>query len=239
MAHRIWDDVITEQDRQVYGSGVFGGKVGLGQKPALIIIDVLNKSIGDEPLPILEAIARYGKGCCGEYGWNAVGKIRELLEIARLLGLPIAYARPVDVDEYSPEYRERHDEKSPNWRVYNGTRVGWNIVDEIAPEAGDILIRKPSASAFTNTPLEDELRSRGVDTLLVTGCVTSGCVRATVLGGLARGFKNTVVEDAVYDRGQVPHAIGLFDMQAKYADVIPFEELKLSLQAMARVPANR
>ncbi len=238
MAKRIWDDYITDQDRIVYGSGVFGGQVGIGQKPAVIVIDVMNKSIGDEPLPILQAMEKYGKGCCGEYGWNAVWKIRELLAIAHERGITVAQSIPAGEDAKPADSSQRFAEKMPNWRQYAGQREGWTFADETAPEKGDIVIHKPTASSFYRTDLEEQLRARGVDTLLVTGCTTSGCVRATIIDGFARGFKINLVEDGVFDRAQASHAVNLFDMSSKYADVLPLEELKERLDALAKVRAR-
>lgn len=243
MAKRIWDDLIGEQDREVYYStrthdGVFGGRMGIGERPAVLVIDVLNKSIGDEPLPILEAIARFGPGCCGEYGWNATWKIRDLLDIARGRQIPIFYTGPAETRDRPEESHRRRLEKTKLYRNDTCSRDGWSFADEIAPQPGDVVVRKVMASGFYATELERELRACGVDTLLVTGCTTSGCVRATVLDGYAQGFKITLVEDGVFDRVQVSHAVNLFDMQAKYADVIPLKELKLRLDE-ARVAVSR
>jgi maleamate amidohydrolase len=224
MTGRIWDALLTEQDRAVYGSGVFGGGVGMGRAPAVVVVDVLNKSIGDEPLPILEAMKRFGKSCCGDYGWAAIPPIQLVLERARHERIPIFYTIPQEPDQRPSAALQRFDEKMPNWIDYSGARNGYDFADEIAPKDGDVIIRKPTASSFYLTELEELLRARGIDTLVVTGCTTSGCVRATVVDAHARGFKMHVVEDGVFDRGQTTHAINLFDMQAKYADVIPAAE---------------
>ncbi|HTE83216.1 MAG TPA: isochorismatase family protein, partial [Dehalococcoidia bacterium] len=221
MAKRIWDDLLTEQDRAVYGSGVFGGAVGIGRTPAIVVVDVLNKSIGDEPLPILEAMKRFGKTCCGDNGWRAIPPIQQVLARARREGVKVVYTIPQEPNQRPSETLQRFDEKMPNWLDYSGARRGFDFADEIAPLSGDIIIRKPTASSFYLTDLEEQLRSAGIDALIVTGCTTSGCVRATVVDAHARGFKINVVEDGVFDRGQTTHAINLFDLQAKYADVIP------------------
>lgn len=221
MSKRIWDDLISEQDRAVYASGVFGGETGIGSKPAVVVVDVLNKSIGDEPLPILEAMARYGKTCTGEYGWATIPHIREVIEAARVGSFPIIYTIPQDPRQRPTETLQRFEEKMPNWMDYSGQRDGYGFAEEIAPEPQDIIIVKPTASSFYRTDLEDRLRAAGIDCLVVTGGATSGCVRATVVDAHARGLKVNVVEDAVFDRGQVTHAMNLFDMQAKYADVLP------------------
>lgn len=233
MAKRVWDDLISEQDRKVYGSGVFGGSVGIGHRPAVVVIDVLNKSIGDTPLPILQAMERYGKSCCGEYGWAAVAPIRATIEAARAAGRPIVYTIPQAPAERPSQTLQRFEEKMPNWIDYRGERDGYDFANELAPQEGDIVIRKPTASSFYRTDLEQQLRDAGVDCLVVTGCTTSGCVRATVVDAHARGFKVNVVEDGVFDRGQVSHAINLFDMQAKYADVIGSTEVVRRIAELA------
>jgi len=221
---RIWDPLLTEQDRQVYASGVFGGAVGFGARPAVVVVDVANKSIGDEPLPILEAMERFAKSCCGEYGWAAIPHIQATIAAARAAGAPIVYTIPQSAAARPAETLARFEEKMPNWLDYKGSRDGYAIADEVAPQPGDIVIEKPTASSFYRTDLEEQLRELGIDTLVVTGTTTSGCVRATVVDAHARGFKINLVEDGVFDRGQVTHAINLFDMQAKYADVIPSSE---------------
>ena len=230
---RIWDDLLTDEDREVYASGVFGGEVGIGERPAVVVVDVLNKSIGDEPLPIREAMARYGKSCTGEYGWAAIPHIQAVIAAARDAGMPIVYTIPQAPAARPAETLQRFEEKMPGWMDYSGSRDGYTFADEIAPEPGDIVIEKPTASSFYRTDLEQQLRAAGIDTLIVTGGATSGCVRATVVDAHARGFKINVVEDGVFDRGQVTHAMNLFDMQAKYADVIPSVEAVHRIERVA------
>jgi nicotinamidase-related amidase len=230
---RVWDHLVTDEDRQVYASGVFGGEVGIGDRPAVVVVDVLNKSIGDEPLPILEAMARYGKSCTGEYGWAAIPHIQAVIAAARVADMPVVYTIPQAPAARPAETLERFEEKMPGWMDYSGSREGYTFADEIAPEPGDIVIEKPTASSFYRTDLEEQLRAAGIDTLIVTGGATSGCVRATVVDAHARGFKINVVEDGVFDRGQVTHAMNLFDMQAKYADVIPSDEVVRRIERVA------
>jgi nicotinamidase-related amidase len=220
-----WDALLTEQDRTVYASGAFFGPTGFGSRPALVIVDVLNKSIGDEPLPILEAMERFGKSCCGEYGWAAIPHIQSLIAAARHAHLPIIYTIPQAPAERDAETLSRFEEKMPNWMDYRGGRDGYAFADEIAPAAGDVIIEKPTASSFYGTELDEWLRREGVDCLIVTGGATSGCVRATIVDAHARGLKVNVPEDAVFDRGQVTHAMNLFDIEAKYADVLSTVEV--------------
>lgn len=102
---------------------------------------------------------------------------------------------------------------------------GYEFVAEARPRPGEITIPKFQASAFHGTALTSHLIGLGVDTVVVTGCTTSGCVGATVVDACALNFKVVVPQDAVYDRSQVSHAVNLFDMASKYADVMPAGEL--------------
>ena len=96
---------------------------------------------------------------------------------------------------------------------------GYQFVDEISPVDGDVLLPKKHPSAFFGTPLVSHLVDLAVDTLVVTGCTTSGCVRSSVTDAFAYNFKVLVPDDAVYDRSLTSHAVNLWDMNAKYADV--------------------
>ena len=96
-----------------------------------------------------------------------------------------------------------------------------DIVDEVAPIAGELVLRKTAPSAFCGTPLLSHLRFLDVDTLIVVGESTSGCVRASVVDGTSFRFRMIVAEECVFDRHEAPHAINLFDMHQKYADVVP------------------
>jgi maleamate amidohydrolase len=102
---------------------------------------------------------------------------------------------------------------------------GSQIVEWLTPRAGERVVRKRSASAFFNTGLADWMRFRGVDTVVVTGCTTSGCVRASVVDSLQHDFRTVVVTDCVADRAIEPHTANLFDMGQKYADLMERDRL--------------
>jgi maleamate amidohydrolase len=231
MKERIWDKYITEQDRKVYEVVGFGKSVGFGSRPAILIIDVQYRTCGEKSEPILEAIKKT-KTACGEWGWSAVKKIKKILDVARPKGVPIIYPTVERKDRFDTG---RWKDKIPaiaDKSSYIGDR-GVEIIEEVAPQEGDIVVSKRYASAFFGTPLMTYLNDLDVDTLLVTGCTTSGCVRGTVIDGFSYGFKVTVVEDAVYDRGEVTHAINLFDMSSKYADVVPTEDIISYLEGLS------
>jgi nicotinamidase-related amidase len=101
----------------------------------------------------------------------------------------------------------------------------FDIIDEVAPIDGEPVIRKSSPSAFWGTPLMGHLNALGVDTIIAVGESTSGCVRASVLDGCTSRFRMIVVEEGVFDRHEAAHAINLFDMNQKYADVLPLADV--------------
>ena len=223
---RPWDGVIPEEEQAIYRKTGWGTPTGLGKRPALLVIDVQYRSMGDAPMPIDEAITTLPTSC-GEYGWRAVPHIAKLLATFRDMRAPILYPY---VAPKGPQNRGQFELKVPG--VMGIPKHGYDFVTEVAPAQADILIPKFQASAFHGTPLTSHLIGLGVDTVIVTGCTTSGCVRATVIDACALNFKVVVPEDAVYDRSQTSHAVNLFDMASKYADVMPTENLVHALRTV-------
>ena len=111
--------------------------------------------------------------------------------------------------------------KVPGLERLTETAAASQIVAELAPRPGEHIVRKTQASAFFGTGLAAWLIGRQVDTVLVTGCTTSGCVRASVVDAISHNFITVVAEDGVGDRAEGPHQANLFDMRQKYADVLP------------------
>jgi maleamate amidohydrolase len=108
--------------------------------------------------------------------------------------------------------------------IMNIAQKGYQFVAEVGPREQDILLPKKHPSAFFGTPLASYLINARADTIVVTGCTTSGCVRGTVVDGFAYNFRALVPYDAVYDRSATSHAVNLFDMASKYADVLSTDE---------------
>ena len=229
MAERIWDKFLTERDREVFAAGGFGARGGFGSKPALLIIDVNYAFCGDKPEPILDSIRKYPTSC-GEDAWEALPTIRKLIDACHDKGVPVIYTTGQRRDDGwdtggwawkrvdRPDDGKGADAPKPN-------RPGNDIMDEIAPGARDIVIRKHKPSAFFGTPLMAFLNDLGADSLIVTGTTTSGCVRASVLDAFSLNIRIAVAEEGCFDRSQASHAINLADMHAKYADVLPAEEV--------------
>ena len=231
MIKRVWEDFITERDRQVFEAAGYGKRVGFGSRPALFVIDVHYNFVGDEPEPILESVEKY-RTSCGTEGWDCVYKIQELLEVAREKNVPLFYTvseRRPDLLDSGIQVRKSHRGKEKT--VLAGTHAT-QIVEVVAPRSQDMLISKRKPSAFFGTPLMSHLNFLDVDTVILTGCTTSGCVRATAVDAYAYNFHTVVVEDCVFDRFQSSHAINLWDLNAKYADVLHMEEIKTYLQGL-------
>jgi maleamate amidohydrolase len=209
-----WEGVVPEADLRVYEKAGFGRRGGLGKRPGIVIIDVQYRTVGVTPAPILEAMDVYPTAC-GEAGWSAAHAIKRLLAAARPRGVPVFYPHVSQKYAYDAG---RLAAKVPT--IMSIDERGYAFVAEIAPKPGDVLIPKKHPSAFFGTPMASYLIDHDVDTLLVCGCTTSGCVRSTVSDAFAYNFKVGVVEECVYDRGTLAHAANLFDMQSKYADVI-------------------
>jgi maleamate amidohydrolase len=219
----IWDDVISETERKIYETGGWGKRMGFGQRPAVVVVDVNYDFVGDKPEPILESIKRW-RYSCGDVGWRGVTAIRQLLQAARQKNVPIIYTTV----EHRPDALDYGRDRDKNFRTGESTSLpdakGPQIPDEIAPTTTDIVISKKKASAFFGTPLASYLIDMNIDTLLVTGVSTSGCVRATVVDGHAYNYRVSVVEEATFDRSEAAHKVNLFDMHMKYADVVSLGE---------------
>jgi maleamate amidohydrolase len=243
---RVWDRFLTEQDKE-HLSQARDRRVGFGKRPAILNVDLYRWVFGDEPQPLLDGVKLW-PGYTGMMGWNAIPHIQRLLSEARAAGVPVAYVTGlVDEDSGVTGWNEAvHGDKgrrgtsadSPEADRY---RRRYDIVSEVAPQPGDVVLRKTAPSAFWGTPLMAELNRLDVDTLLVTGESTSGCVRASVVEAASYRFKVQVIEECVFDRHEACHAINLFDMHQKYADVISVDaavEYLRGLTAGASEPAR-
>ena len=222
-----WDDIIPLEERETYAIAGLGGAAGFGKRPALLVIDVQYRSVGDRPMPIREAIKQYPTSC-GKAGWNAVAHIGELIRLFRKNKWPVIFphvARKIGQDQGA------FSAKDPG--IMRIPPEGYHFVKEVAPEPGELLLPKTQASAFFGTPLTTYLIGAGINSLVLTGCTTRGCVRASVVDACALNFKLMVPSDAVFDRSPTSHAVNLFDIASKYADVMPTQSAVERLRALS------
>ncbi len=224
-----WDGIVSEEEQRAYRAAGFGKRTGLGTRPALLIIDVQYRTVGTSPKPFWEAIKEFPTAC-GQVGWDAVARIERLLALFRERGWPVLYPYVAPKESFD---KGRLSDKVP--AIMGVSAKGYEFVAEVAPREGDILLPKKHPSAFFGTPLASYLINLGADTLVVTGCTTSGCVRGSVVDAFAYNFRVAVPQDAVYDRSATSHAVNLFDMSEKYADVMTTAEC---VEALSAIPID-
>jgi maleamate amidohydrolase len=219
-----WDDVLPEIDRLVYEKGGWGKPRPRGQRPVILVIDAMYTFTGDFPEPILDSIDKHWTSC-GEISFDGVREIAGLLEVARPLGIPVIYTvmeqRRDGFDRNAADRPDRDQGHLPTDLIGSYANA---VVAEIAPAPEDIVITKPKPSAFFGTPLVSYLTYLQADTVILTGCVTSGCIRAAAVDAASYNYKVLVAEECVWDRGILAHKANLFDIQMKCGDVISTAE---------------
>jgi nicotinamidase-related amidase len=223
MTERIWDKFLTDRDRAVYEKSGYGKRGGFGSRPALFIIDVQYNFCGEEPEDILAGLEKY-RTHCGSEAWDAVAQIIPLMEVARQRNIPIFYtesSRRPDLIDSGVQVGKNHrgNEKG----VVKGRST--ETVAPLAPRPQDFRIQKQKPSCFFGTTFMSQLNFLDVDTLILAGGTTSGCLRATTVDAYSYNFKVAIPEEATFDRFESSHALSLFDLDCKYADVIPQSEV--------------
>jgi maleamate amidohydrolase len=210
---------MAKDDKELAASyaGAFDGHLPFGRRPALLIVDFV-KAYLEKDSPLYAGVEA------------ALASNQRLLAAARSAGIPVIFTN-VQYETGGADggvfYR-----KVPALRVFQrGSPLG-AFPDSLLPISGEIVVTKQYASAFFGTDLAAILRDRTVDTLLITGLSTSGCVRATALDACQHGFLPFVVREGCGDRHQAPHEASLFDLQAKYAEVISEAEAIERLEAL-------
>lgn len=203
---------------EIYRRQGIGFASGFGSHPALLIVDFVN-GFSDPDC--------FGGGNIA----SAICRTRDLLARARQSDLPVAFTRVVYADDGSDA--SVFCLKMPGLRGLTEHAAASQIVPELAPLPGEYVARKTQPSAFFGTNLAAWLAARQVDTVLVAGCTTSGCVRASVIDSMSYNFRTIVVSDCVGDRALAPHQVNLFDMDQKYADLMTCTEVVAKLRALA------
>jgi maleamate amidohydrolase len=203
-------------DLQSNYKGVFDSRIGFGKRPALLIVDFINAYITEgAPLYAPDVV-------------TAVGETVDLLSLAREKNIPVLYTKVL----YNKNFRDGgiFIQKVPVLKTMVEGEPLAEIVPQLPPVDSDTIIVKQYASAFFGTPLAATLTSLGVDTLLLTGCSTSGCIRASAVDGMQYGFRVIVPRECVADRHSGPHEANLFDINSKYGDVVSKSEVMSYLQ---------
>lgn len=206
------------------GAG-FRQKLGYGKSPALLFVDFVAAYF--EPASPLYAPPAYA----------ALKSGLRLLEAGRSAGIPIFFTRVV------------YQQGGLDGGVFYRKIKALSVFDEgsplgafapgMEPAAGEVVVTKQYASAFFGTSLSASLTSRGVDTVIIAGLTTSGCIRASAVDALQYGFIPVVVRDAVADRDARPHEANLFDLEGKYADIVSEENALAFLRGLASAAAER
>lgn len=208
----------TMSDEDIYRRQTFGSATGFGGSPALVIVDFVNGFVDPDIL---------GGGNIAE----AVENTKPLLAFFRQANLPVYFTRIVYADDGADA--GIWCEKVPRLRDLTETAHSSQVVDALAPRDGELVIRKTQASAFFGTHLASVLVARRIDTLVIAGCTTSGCVRASVIDAISHNFRPVVAFDCVGDRALGPHEANLFDIRNKYADLHTATEVIAALSTSA------
>jgi len=227
------DELLTDEERAALGSAGYGRSMGLGTHSALLVVDVTYAFSGHRGDSLASAVADYPLAC-GPAAWAAMPNLAGLVAAARAAALPVIFTRGAN----RLATGRWGDKNSRQGDVRDDAR---GIVPECGYRESDILIEKEGPSAFFGTPLTRLLVGLGVDSVIVAGTTTSGCVRATVVDAFSLNLKVAVASDACFDRVAASHRMSLFDMGLKYADVLSADVLidRLGGEEGARSEARR
>lgn len=219
-----WQGHIPEDVIALYSA--YRRETFVGPKPAILAIDLFDMAYEGGPLPIPEVTATYPSSC-GIHAWEALPHTKSLLETARRAGIPIFYS----MGDTAPNAKPANI--SATLRKKRSGMEGYKLRADVGPQEQDVIIRKQRASAFFGTPLASHLTQLRVDTVIVFGQSTSGCVRASVVDGFSHGFHMVMAEECCFDRSSLSHRVNLFDLHHKYADLMKTAEITAELERRA------
>jgi maleamate amidohydrolase len=211
----LWADLLGEADGATLRRGRLGRRAGLGERPALLVIDAQNYLVGDRgdddswPMD------------CGAPALAATRRIAELVPAARAAGWPVVFTRfelAADGSDMGVYRRKRDLIDSDHWCLAGST--GAQLTPLVPTAPGDVVLTKTKFSAFTGTPLLGLLVDRHVDSVVVVGGSTSNCVRATAVAAAEHNLRVWVPADCVFDRFELSHRVTLFDLDRQHADVV-------------------
>lgn len=205
----------TEMENDVFQHQEFGQRLGFGKSPALMLVD-------------------FTVGFCDPNVFGG-GNIEEASRQASLLlgffrqrNLPVVHTKILYEEDGSDA--NLHTLKVPRLTTLTESNPHSEFAADVMPIRGEIIVRKQLPSAFFGTSLTGILAARGIDTLVIGGCTTSGCVRASALDAICNGFRPMVIKDCVGDRSMSSHKASLFDLDKKYADVMSMDAVMTALE---------
>ncbi|WP_326836335.1 isochorismatase family protein [Amycolatopsis rhabdoformis] len=218
-----WAEFFESHDGAGYSRKHWSVQNRLGARPALLVVDVVRSFTGRPGQSLEEATAEYPTAC-GPTAWTSLPHLKKVIDFAEANDWPIVYTTAIvgGASLFGGTIKSELAGMGSPMDLPGAQE----IPDEIKPPAGAAVIAKPKASAFFDTALLSYLIRRNVDSVVVTGTTTSGCVRATVIDAHSHGYPTFVVEEAVFDRSRLSHGVNLFEMNAKYADVVTVEQLE-------------
>ena len=219
-----WKDIMPPDVIELYSN--YRREVGVGPSPALVAIDLYELVYQGGAKPVPQVMKTYPNSC-GEYAWAAIAPTKRLFAAARAAGLPIFYS--------TGDTRPQSQPKNVRATRRQGVSIDrelYSIRPEFKPAPDDVVITKVRASAFFGTPLAAHLTQLGVQSVILCGESTSGCVRASAVDAYSHGFHVTLAEECCFDRSLLSHKVNLFDMHHKYADVLHVAEVIGHLEGM-------
>jgi maleamate amidohydrolase len=216
-----WQDLIPADVLDLYKH--YKRDLYIGSSAALLVIDLYELAYQGGPHPVSE-VAKEFPSSCGVNAWNAIEPTKRLFAAARAAGLPIFYTTGDTREGSKPGAI-----KATNRRGAKDSANAFDIRPEWAPQAGDVVITKQRASGFYGTPLLAHLTQLRIDTVIVIGESTSGCVRASTVDGYSNGFHMVMAEECCFDRSEISHKVNLFDLHHKYADVMKVDDVIAAL----------
>jgi maleamate amidohydrolase len=223
----FWGDLLIGDDKEVLRQGGFGKPRGLGERPALLVIDPQMNYMGDR-VPILDQLKEFPTGC-GEKSWQALENSLPVLSKFREAKLPVIFSRNVAKYLSFDNFATKSTRDRSN---YVEGHPYTELVPEVNLQPNEFVVDKGYASVFQGTPLVNYLNRLKVDTLIVCGGVTSGCVRSTVVDAASLNYHVAVLYDCVFDRVELSHRVGLLDMWMKYADLINTQDALHYIEGM-------
>ena len=223
-----WKDVIPADILELYSH--YRRDVFVGPNPALLAIDLYELAYQGGAAPVAEVTKTYPSSC-GEFAWQAIAPTQRLFAASRAAGIPVFYS----TSDTRPD--NGGNIKATKRRKPAMDPAVYKIKSEFQPEPGDTVITKMRASAFFGTPLIAQLVQRGVQSVIICGESTSGCVRASAVEAYSYGLHVTLVEQCCFDRNPLAHKFNLFDMHHKYADVLDIDSVVAHLDGLPRKSA--